>query len=176
MGEFLAVTCDSCGEPLVPNVSTLDDDGCGWICLNPGCPELAAGELEAEDLVEAGVPEALAGRLARLIEHYTDERECEDDAPSRMRERAQVELARLRTLVLELGRLAEGAGALAGHLSDSLVVSYHSNDFVEAQDARQALVTVGALCVVLRRTAADAQERLAGVEPELPGLLATDGF
>ena len=51
-----------------PDVSTLDDDGCGWICLSPGCPELAAGELEAEDLVEAGVPEALAGRLARLIE------------------------------------------------------------------------------------------------------------
>ena len=77
MGDLLAVTCDSCGEPMVPNVSTLDDDGCGWICLDPGCPELAAGELEAEDLVEAGVPEALAGRLARL-----------------------------RTPVLELGRLA----------------------------------------------------------------------
>jgi hypothetical protein len=32
-------------------VSTLDEGGCGWICLTPGCPELAAGELEAEDLV-----------------------------------------------------------------------------------------------------------------------------
>ena len=62
MGALRAVTCDSCGEPMVPNVSTLDDDGCGWICLSPGCPELAAGELEAADLVEAGVPEALAGR------------------------------------------------------------------------------------------------------------------
>ena len=61
MGELLAVTCDSCGAPMVPNVSTLDEDGCGWICLDPGCPELAAGELEAADLVEAGVPEALAG-------------------------------------------------------------------------------------------------------------------
>ena len=179
MGELLAVTCDSCGEPMVPNVSTLDDDGCGWICLNPGCPELAAGELEAEDLVEAGVPGALAGRLARLVGHYVDEEEArvrEADAPARARERAQADLARLRALVLELGRLAEGAGALAGHLSDSLVVSYHSNDFAEAQDARQALATVGALCVVLRRTAADAQERLAGVEPELPGLLAPGGF
>ena len=55
MGELLAVTCDSCGEPMVPNVSTLDDDGCGWICLSPGCPELAAGELEAEDLSGAGL-------------------------------------------------------------------------------------------------------------------------
>ena len=36
-------------------MSTLDDHGCGWICLNPGCPELAAGELEAEDLAGAGV-------------------------------------------------------------------------------------------------------------------------
>jgi len=104
MGELLAVTCDSCGEPMVPNVSTLDDDGCGWICLNPGCPELAARELEAEDLVEAGVPEALAGRLARLVEHYAEERESEDDAPARARERAQADLARLRALLLELGR------------------------------------------------------------------------
>ena len=156
MGEFPAVTCDSCGEPMVPNVSTLDDYGCGWICLNPGCPELAAGELEAEDLVEAGVPEALAGRLARLVDHYADAEEArglEDAAPARARERAQAELARLRALVLEVGRLAEGAGALAAHLSDSLVVSYHSDDFAEAQDARQALAAVGALCVVLRRTA-----------------------
>ena len=178
MGELLAVTCDSCGEPMVPNVSTLDDDGCGWICLSPGCPELAAGELEAEDLVEAGVPEALAGRLARLVDHYVDAEEArarEADAPARAA-RAAADLARLYALLLDLGRLAEGAGALAAHLSDSLVVSYHSDDFAEAQDARQALAAAGALCVVLRRTAADAQERLARVEPELPGLLAPGGF
>ena len=69
MGELPAVTCDLCDlcdEPMVPNVSTLDAGGCGWICLNPGCPELAARELEAEDLVEAGVPEALAGIGAEL--------------------------------------------------------------------------------------------------------------
>lgn len=68
MGEFLAVTCDSCRQPMVPNVSTLDADGCLWTCLSPGCPELTAGDLEARDLVEAGVPEALAGRLARLVD------------------------------------------------------------------------------------------------------------
>ena len=98
MGELLAVTCDSCGEPMVPNVSTLDDDGCGWICLNPGCPELAAGELEAEDLVEAGVPEALAGRLARLVDHCVAAEEArarEADAPAWTCERAQAELDRL---------------------------------------------------------------------------------
>jgi hypothetical protein len=164
---------------MVPNVSTLDDDGCGWICLNPGCPELAAGELEAEDLVEAGVPEALAGRLSRLIDHYEDAAQArarEADAPAWTRQRAQAELARLRALLLEVGRLAEGAGALAAHLSDSLVVSYHSDDFAEARDARQSLAAAGALCAVLRRTAGDAQDRLAGVGPALPGLLPTELF
>jgi hypothetical protein len=161
---------------MVPNVSTLDGDGCGWICLSPGCPELAAGELEAEDLVEAGVPEALAGRLARLVDHYVDAEEArgrEADAPTRARERAQADLARLHAQLLELRRLAEGAGALAAHLSDVLVVSYHSGDFAETQEARQALAAVSALCSVLRRTAGDAQGHLAGVDPELPGLLST---
>jgi hypothetical protein len=179
MGELLAVTCDSCGEPMVPNVSTLDDDGCGWICLNPGCPELAVGELEAEDLVEAGVPEALAGRLARLVDHYADAEEAharEADAPALARERAQADLARLRALLLELGRLADGSGALAAHLNDALAVSYHSNDFAEAQDARQALTAVGVLCATMRRTAGDAQEWVAGIDLELPGLLTEDPF
>jgi hypothetical protein len=76
--------------------------------------------------------------------------------------------------MLQLGRLAEGAGALAAHLDDALAVSYHSDDFAEAQDAKQALAAAGALCAVLRRTAGDAQDRLAGVETELPGLLTTD--
>ena len=177
MGELLAVTCDSCGEPMVPNVSTLDDDGCGWICLNPGCPELAAGELEAEDLVEAGVPEALAGRLARLIVHYADAEEArarEPDAPARARERAQADLARLYGLLLELGRLAESAGTLAAHLNDALAVSYQSGDFAEAQEAKQALAAVGAHCAVLRCAAGDAQDWLAGVNPELPGLPTAD--
>jgi len=177
MGELLAVICDSCGAPMVPNVSTLDDDGCGWICLSPGCPELAAGELEAEDLAEAGVPEALAGRLARLVDHFVDAEEArgrEADAPARARERAQADLARLHALLLELGRLAEGAGALAAHLSDALVVSYHSDDFDKAEQARQTLAAVGALCAVLLRTAGDAQERLATIDPRLPGLFIAD--
>jgi len=158
-------------------VSTLDADGCLWICLSPGCPELTAGELEAEDLVEAGVPQALAGRLARLVDHYVEAEEArgrEADAPVRARERAQADLARLHALVLELGRLAEGAGALAAHLSDTLVVSYHSDDFAEAEQSRQALAAAGALCTVLRRTAGDALDHLAGVDSELPGLLTTD--
>ncbi len=178
MGELL-VTCDSCGEPMVPNVSTLDHDGCGWICLNPGCSELAAGELEAEDLVEAGVPEALARRLALLVDHYADAEEAyarEADAPVRARKRAQVDLAGLNALLLELGRLAEGAGSYAAHLNDSLAVSYHSDDFAEAEEAKQALAVVGALCVALRRTAGDAQCRLAGIDSELSGCLSPPGL
>ena len=85
---------------------------------------------------------------------------------------AAYDLARLHALLLELGRLAEGAGALAAHLNDALGVSYHSGDFAEAEDARQALAAVGALCGVLRRTAGDAQEWVAGIDAELPGLLA----
>ena len=104
------------------------------------------------------MPEALAGRLARLIEHCADEWECEAHVPVRTRERAQADLAHLHALLLELGRLAEGAGALAANLNDSLAVSYHSDDFVEAQEAKQALAAVAALCAVLRRIAGDAQD------------------
>ena len=78
------------------------------------------------------MPEALAGRLARLIDHYVDAEEArthEADAPARARERAQAKLA------------------------------------------RQALAAGGALCAVLRRTAGDAQDRLAGDDPDLGGLL-----
>ena len=82
-------------------------------------------------------------------------------------------ISRASALLLELGRLAEGAGALAAHLSDTLVVSYHSDDFDAAEQVRQTLVAVGALCAVVRRTAGDAQGRLACVEPELPGLVST---
>jgi len=81
MGELLAVTCDSCGEPMVPNVSTLDDDGCGWICLDPGCPELAAGE---------------SWRPRTWWR------------PACLR-RSPADLARLRGLLLKLGSLAAGA-------------------------------------------------------------------
>jgi hypothetical protein len=58
---------------------------------------------------------------------------------------------------------------LAAHLSDSLVVSYHSGDFDEAEQARQNLAVVGALCAVLRRTAGAAQDHLADIDSELPG-------
>ena len=55
------------------------------------------------------MPEALAGRLARLIDYYVEAEEArarEADAPSRARERAQADLARLRGHLLELGNVA----------------------------------------------------------------------
>jgi hypothetical protein len=179
MTELLAMTCDACGEPMLPNVSTLDEHGCLWICINPRCPELRVGELEAGDLVEAGVPaswgtgshvedQALAGRLTRLIDHYLAERE----APPRTRERAHADLASLRGHLLEMGRLAEVAGAVACHLDGALSVSYLSDEFAEAQDAKQALAVVAALCATVGRTVADAASRLHGVDSELPGFMA----
>jgi hypothetical protein len=153
---------------MLPNVSTLDEHGCLWICINPRCPELRVEELESGDLVEAGVPQALAGRLTRLIDHYVEDRE----APPRTRERAQADLATLRAQLLEMGRLAEAAGAVACHLDEALSVSYMSNEFAEAQDAKQALAVVAALCATVGRTAADAASRLHDVDPELPGLMA----
>jgi hypothetical protein len=53
-------------------------------------------------------------------------------------------------------------------------VSYHSNDFAEAQAAKQALAVAGALYVTVGRTVADVQSALAGIEPELPGVMAPD--
>ena len=41
-GEPFALTCDSCGEPLFPNLSRADADGCLWICIDPELPGLLA--------------------------------------------------------------------------------------------------------------------------------------
>jgi hypothetical protein len=43
MPEPFALTCDCCAEPMLPNLSQADADGCLWICINPDCPELCAG-------------------------------------------------------------------------------------------------------------------------------------
>jgi hypothetical protein len=75
--------------------------------------------------------------------------------------------------VRELRRRSALAAAAADQLGLELVVSYHSDDFAEAQDAQCALATTAALCGAARHAAADAEERLAGIDPALPGLLAT---
>ena len=79
MREPFAVTCSICGEPMLPKLSQADEDGCLWICIDPDCPELCAGELETEDLAGGGVStsreagsdvedKALAARLERPID------------------------------------------------------------------------------------------------------------
>ena len=188
-----------------PNLSQADADGCLWICINPDCPELCAGELETGDLAGGGVStsagtgsdvedKALAGRLVRLIDYYEDtveelHAECGGDGeegadagggggaaappPADSRERAQADLASLRRQVRELRQRSALAAAAAGQLGLEFVVSYHSNDFAEAQDARRLLAAAAALCGAARHAAADAEECLAGIDSELPGLLTT---
>jgi len=193
MPEPFVLTCDSCGEPMLPNLSQADADGCLWICIDPGCPELCAGNLETADLVEGGVPQALAARLVRLIDHYEDTIEelhaqCggegEEDADAGgggaaapplagSRERAQADLASLRRQVRELRRRSALAAAAADQLGVELVVSYHSDGFDEAQDAQRRLAAAAALCGAAGHAAADAEDCLAGIDPELPGLLTT---
>jgi hypothetical protein len=131
--------------------------------------------------VEGGVPQALAARLARLIDYYEDTiEELREEgggaaAPplTGSRERAQADLAALRREVRELRRRSALAAAAAGQLSLELVVSYHSNEFAEAQDAQRLLAAAGALCGAANHAAADAKECLAGIDPELPGLVTT---
>jgi len=47
-----------------------------------------------------------------------------------------------------------------------------TNNRMELTAAIQALAAVGALCAVLRRTAGEAQDRLAGVDSQLRGMLS----
>lgn len=65
-------------------------------------------------------------------------------------------------------RLAETTAALAAHLDDALSVSFASDDFAEAGEAKQSLAVVAALCATVGRTVADAASRLHGIDPELP--------
>jgi hypothetical protein len=190
MPELFALICDSCGEPLLPNLSQADADGCLWICINPDCPELCAAELETEDLVEGGVPKALAARLVRLIDFYEDTIEelratCDGEgeeggggaaAPplAGSRERAQADLASLRRQVRELRRRSALAAAAAGQLGLELVVSCHSDELAEAQNAQRLLAAAAALCGAAGHAAADAEDCLAGIDSELPGLLTTE--
>jgi len=192
MPEPFDDTCSICGTPMLPNLSQADADGCLWICIDPDCPEFCAGELETEDLVEGGVPKALAACLVKLVDYYEDtifdlrgERGGEEGADAGgggaaapplvgSRERAQADLASLCREVRELRRRSALAAAAADQLGLELLISYHSDDFAEAQDAQRALAAAAALCGAARHAVADAEERLAGIDPGLPGLLTTE--
>src|SRR5450759_1677928 len=177
MPEPFALTCDSCGEPLLPNLSQADADGCLWICINPDCPELCAGELETGDLVEAGVPQALAGRLVRLIDFYEDTvAELREECAGEGEEGADADGGGAAAPPPAGSRERAQAAAAAGQLGLELAVSYHSDEFAEAQDAQRLLAAAAALCgaarhAAARHAAADAEKCLAGIDPELPGLL-----
>ena len=139
------------------------------------------------------MPKALSARLVRLIDYYEDTieelhalgavhgEEGTDAggggaaAPplAGSRERAQADLASLCRQVRGLRRRSALAAA-ADQLGLELVVAYHSDDFVAAQDAQRALAATAALCGVARHAAVDAEERLAGIDPGLPGLLTTE--
>ena len=176
MGELLAVTCDSCGEPMVPNVSTLDDDGCGWICLNPGCPELAAGELEAEDLVEAGVPEALAGRLARLVAHYAD---AEEARARRTRPRGRASGRRPISRASARSCSSWGAWPKAQAPSPPTWTTRSSSRTTATTSPRPRTPSRRSPPSALSAPSSAAppptpRSRLAGVDSELPGLFIAD--
>ena len=138
--------------------------------------------------------QALAARLVRLIDYYEDTIEelhaqgagdGEEGADAGgggaaapplagSRERAQADLASLRRQVRELRRRSALAAAAADQLGLELIVPYHSDDFAEARDAQRALAAAAALCGAARHAVADAEECLAGIDPELPGLLTTE--
>ena len=194
MPEPFDVTCSICGTPMLPNLSQADADGCLWICINPDCPELCAGELETEDLVEGGVPKALAARLVRLIDFYEDTiEELHAQGAAHGEEGAEAggggaaapaargltrAGARADRVALPSGARAAARFALAAAAADQLgvelAISFHSDDFAEAQDAQRALAATAALCGAAHHAAAGAEECLAGIDPELPGLLAAE--
>jgi hypothetical protein len=60
------LVCDGCNKPMIPNISTYDDEGYGWSCTTYGCGDFTGGEIEAEDLIALGVPEWVAERMEAL--------------------------------------------------------------------------------------------------------------
>ena len=142
------------------------------------------------------MPKALSARLVRLIDYYevtieelhaqgaghgeegADAAAGGAAAPplAGSRERAQADLASLCRQVRGLRRRSALAAAAADQLGIELVVSYHSDDFAEAQDTQRALAAAAALCGAARHAAAEAEECLVGIDAELPGLLATSGL
>lgn len=66
--EFEHVLTCICGKPMIPNISTGDEDGYGWICTNRQCGDWTGGEIEAEDLIVCGCPRWLAERIEALAD------------------------------------------------------------------------------------------------------------
>ena len=66
------LVCAHCHKPMLPNVSTWDEEGCAWICTTSGCPDFTGDEIETEDLEALGVPSWIAERVAALADAYLD--------------------------------------------------------------------------------------------------------
>ena len=66
--ETTVMVCDHCNQPMFPNLSLWDDDGCPWTCTTNDCPDWTGNELEAEDLVAVGCPPWIALRVAELAD------------------------------------------------------------------------------------------------------------
>jgi hypothetical protein len=156
---------------MLPNISTLDEHGCLWICINPRCPDRHNEEVDAEDLVEVGVPAAWAKRMARLLAFYS----TGSNAGVSEIEDARGDLTELRLHLLEIGLLANRCVDIAARLDDSLSVPFLSDDFAEAQAAKQGLAAAGALSATVGRTVADALSSVETIDPELPGFLPANG-
>ena len=71
INETNALVCE-CSWLMFPNVSTGDNEGYLWICMNPNCTEWNASELEAEDLEALGVPNWVAVILSKFVAEATE--------------------------------------------------------------------------------------------------------
>ena len=60
------LVCTGCNKPMLPNLSTWDEEGCGWNCTTFGCGDFTGGEIEAEDLIALGVKPWIALRIEAL--------------------------------------------------------------------------------------------------------------
>jgi hypothetical protein len=66
--EETVIKCDGCNQPMIPNLSTWDEEGCVWSCTTFNCSDFTGGEIEAEDLIAVGVPEWVAKRIHALAD------------------------------------------------------------------------------------------------------------
>ena len=66
------VVCDFCKKPMIPNLSTGDEDGYAWSCLTIGCKDYHGDELEAEDLEACGCPSWLTSLLVAPFDRIAE--------------------------------------------------------------------------------------------------------
>jgi hypothetical protein len=150
----------------IPTGTGPDDDGCGWTCIDPGCAGCRAEELEAGGFIEAGVPEYLATRLARLLDFYEEQRTREwgfgacgrtaDHTPSAPERRDSPGLAQ------------------QCHIRHDLAQYRHTRDDLALQ--RHTLAMLGARLRVARTACRGAGELAAALDRDLVVSLMSNEF